>query len=53
MAGVSIGALLGFDANEFVLHMHVHLINVTIMNQLFTITIRLQKRNCVTQFLLR
>lgn len=28
MAGASLGALLSYDANEFVLHTHVLLINV-------------------------
>lgn len=55
MVGVNVNTLLNYDANEFVVHTHMHvlLINVTIINQLFTINIRLQTRNCVTQFLLR
>lgn len=53
MVGVNIDTLYKYDANEFVLHMHVLLINVTINNQLFIINIKLQKHNCVNHFLLK
>lgn len=44
---------LQYDANEFVLRTHMHvLLIVAIINQMLTINIGLQKRNCGTQFLL-